>query len=96
VVIAPSADSGTSAAAVADLTSALADMKAQTANIDEGEKFVSFNALGLTIERVFKQPVAVAFEGIEYEADWEKACSGGVDTVAVSAHSTSVSRPTAR
>jgi hypothetical protein len=56
-------------ATTTDVANAINDLKAQTASIGEGERFVSFNALGLTIERVFKQPVAVAIEGIQYDAD---------------------------
>jgi hypothetical protein len=70
VTVSPAPASGTSAGTTADVTSAINDLKAQTASISEGERFVGFSALGLTIERVFKQPVAVAFEGIDYEPDW--------------------------
>lgn len=56
--------------AAADIGTIMTDLNKQTASVNEGERFVSFSALGLTIERVFARPVAVAYEGIEFDTDW--------------------------
>lgn len=59
--------SGASPADAAALNDEIAALQKSVADAGNGFQFGGLSALGLTINRVFKQPVAVAYEGILFD-----------------------------